>query len=47
MPSTYSEFMIWVDARRRAESIRASIEGLETGSHKEGKDDGKSVRVTE
>lgn len=47
MPSTYSEFMIWVDARRRAESVRASIEGLETGSHREGKDDGKSVRVTE
>ena len=43
MPSTYSEFMIWVDARRRAESVRASIEGLEAG----GKDDGKSVRVTE
>lgn len=26
MPRTYSEFMIWVDARRRAESVRASIE---------------------
>ena len=47
MPLTYSEFMIWVDARRRAESVRASIEGLETGNHKEGKDDGKSVRITE
>lgn len=47
MPSTYSEFMIWVDARRRAESVRASIEGLEAGRRREGKDDGKSVRVTE
>ena len=47
MPSTYSEFMIWVDARRRADSVRASIEGLEAGKDREGKDDGKSVRVTE
>ena len=47
MPSTYSEFMIWVDARRRAESVRASIEGLEAGKDKERKDDGKSLRVTE
>ena len=47
MPSTYSEFMIWVDARRRAESVRASIEGLDVGNDKERKDDGKSVRVTE
>lgn len=45
MPSTYSEFMIWVDARRRAESVRTSIEGLEAG--KDRKDDGKSVRITE
>ena len=47
MPSTYSEFMIWVDARRRAESVRASIEGLETGNERERKDDGKSVRIIE
>lgn len=47
MPSTYSEFMIWVDARRRAESVRTSIEGLEAGSHREEKDDGKRVSVTE
>lgn len=26
MPRTYSEFMIWVDARRRAEGVNASIE---------------------
>lgn len=26
MPRTYSEFMIWVDARRRAEGVSASIE---------------------
>lgn len=47
MPSSYSEFMIWVDARRRAESVRASIEGLETGMDRKAKDDGKSARVTE
>lgn len=47
MPSTYSEFMIWVDARRRAERVKASIEGLEPGRDREGKDDGKSVRITE
>ena len=45
MPSTYSEFMIWVDARRRAERVRASIDGLE--ENREGKDDGKYVRITE
>ncbi len=47
MPATYSEFMIWVDARRRAESVRASIEGLEGRKGRERKDDGKSVRITE
>ena len=47
MPSTYSEFMIWVDARRRADSVRASIEGLEAGKDRERKDDGRSVRITE
>lgn len=48
MPQTYSEFMIWVDARRRAESVGQSIDGPEGGgSAGEGKDDGKAVRVTE
>lgn len=28
MPRAYSEFMIWVDARRRAERIRDSIDGI-------------------
>ena len=46
MPSTYSEFMIWIDARRRAEKVRTSIESLEGGGDREGKDDGKSVRIT-
>ncbi|KAL8733351.1 MAG: hypothetical protein Q9166_002175 [cf. Caloplaca sp. 2 TL-2023] len=27
MPQTYEEFMIWVDARRRAERVRGSIDG--------------------
>ena len=47
MPSTYSEFMIWVDARRRADNVRASIDGLEAGKDRERKDDGTSVRITE
>lgn len=47
MPSTYSEFMIWVDARRRAESVRASTKGLEAENARGGKDDGKSVGITE
>ena len=47
IPSTYSDFMIWVDARRRAESVRASIDGLEAGRDREGKDDGKGVSATE
>lgn len=33
MPRTYSEFMIWVDARRRAEGVSASIE---RGVHNDG-----------
>lgn len=31
MPRTYSEFMIWLDARRRAESVSASIEKEDAG----------------
>ena len=47
MPATYSEFMIWIDARRRAESVRAGTEGLEAGRSTSENDSGKSVRVTE
>lgn len=48
MPQTYEEFMIWLDARRRAERVRGSIdagrvEGVDEG--KKGKDDGR--RITE
>lgn len=39
MPQTYSEFMVWVDARRRAERVEASSDGLEGGD--------KEIRVTE
>ena len=45
MPRTYSEFMIWVDARRRAEQAQTS-DGRAEGqgmSH----DDGKAQRATE
>ncbi len=31
MPRTYSEFMIWVDARRRAEHVVAALEKNKTG----------------
>ncbi len=54
MPQTYEEFMIWVDARRRAERVRGSIDGGSGdertsvgGKTKGGKDDGRGVRVTE
>ncbi|KAL8994243.1 MAG: hypothetical protein Q9169_005737 [Polycauliona sp. 2 TL-2023] len=48
MPQTYEEFMIWVDARRRVESVKGSISAGEVQSlaeGKTGKDDGR--RVTE
>lgn len=32
MPKTYSEFMMYLDARRRAKSIAAILEGTETAS---------------
>ena len=35
MPRTYSEFMIWVDARRRAESVRESTDGILGSSNEE------------
>ena len=47
MPQTYSEFMIWVDARRRAERVRVTIDGLGGVNMDEGKDDGMGSRVTE
>lgn len=47
MPQTYSEFMIWVDARRRAERARVTIDGLGGVDVAEGKDDGIGSRVTE
>ena len=47
MPQTYSEFMIWVDARRRAERVKASVEGSVAGSGKEGKDVRREGGVTE
>ncbi|KAL8874263.1 MAG: hypothetical protein Q9174_000383 [Haloplaca sp. 1 TL-2023] len=52
MPQTYEEFMIWVDARRRADRVRGSIdggaEGAVQGKAGQGmKDDGRGVRITE
>ncbi|KAI4172234.1 MAG: hypothetical protein LQ343_003669 [Gyalolechia ehrenbergii] len=46
MPQTYEEFMIWVDARRRARRVRGSIDGG-VGGQKRRKDEGRAVRVTE
>ncbi|KAL8939423.1 MAG: hypothetical protein Q9211_002748 [Gyalolechia sp. 1 TL-2023] len=45
MPQTYEEFMVWVDARRRAERVRGVDGGEWSGAG--GKDDGRRVRVTE
>lgn len=48
MPKTYSEFMIWVDAKRRAERVSASITGLEASDGRaHAPDDGKIDRITE
>lgn len=47
MPRKYSEYMIWVDARRRAEGVRASMQGLEGETKREGKVDGELDKVTE
>lgn len=48
MPRTYSEFMMWVDARRRAERVSASIEGAENADGAgHAQDDGKNNRITE
>lgn len=49
MPQTYEEFMIWVDARRRVESVKGSIDAggrMEGGDEtKKGEDYGR--RITE
>lgn len=48
MPRSYEEFMIWVDAQRRAERVTASIEGAENADGTgHGQDDGKRDRITE
>ncbi|MCJ1428410.1 hypothetical protein MMC29_006320 [Sticta canariensis] len=48
VPRTYSEFMIWIDARRRAERVSASMicaENADGAGHAQ--DDGKRDRITE
>lgn len=48
MPRTYPEFMIWVDARRRAERFSASFDGAEIAdSARHAQDDRKRNRITE
>ena len=47
MPRTYSEFMIWVDARRRAARVSASGNDVENGNMEDSEDDGKKERITE
>ena len=48
MPRTYSEFMIWVDARRRAERVSGGIEGAENvDGVGHASDEGKKDRVME
>ncbi|KAI9848219.1 MAG: hypothetical protein M1837_000893 [Sclerophora amabilis] len=46
-PRTYSEFMIWVDARRRAERVTASLRGVDKTLHGDNRDDGKGAGITE
>ena len=54
IPRTYSEFMIWVDARRRGESVRESVDGILANSNEEllmklgaTTQDGRDASVTE
>jgi acyl-coenzyme A thioesterase 9 len=47
MPRTYSEFMIWVDARRRAERGTQSIAGGTEVDETQVQQDGKTERVIE
>jgi len=47
MPRTYSEFMVWVDARRRAERVSATLKSTGGESDVLTKDDDKRERVTE
>ena len=47
MPRGYHEFMIWIDARRRAERASETIENLEKDGRTQGQHDSKKDRVTE
>lgn len=48
MPRTYSEFMIWVDARRRAERVTQTVAGAaRAGGGMEVQEGGKIERVME
>ena len=47
MPRTYSEFMIWVDARRRAERVSSTLQGMASENGVLPQGDGKSERITE
>lgn len=48
MPRTYSEFMIWVDARRRAERVAQTVGGAaRAGGGMEAQEGGETERVIE
>jgi hypothetical protein len=48
MPRGYHEFMIWLDAKRRAERVSETIENLEKdGMRTQGQDNSKKQRITE
>lgn len=47
MPRQYREFMIWVDARRRAERVSATLGSTGCESRASSGGDGKSKRITE
>ncbi len=47
MPRTYSEFMFWVDAKRRAERVLSSLEGSEEAIGNHSHSESKRDRITE
>ncbi|KAI9712643.1 MAG: hypothetical protein M1812_006823 [Candelaria pacifica] len=47
MPRTYSEFMIWIDAKRRAERVLKSLEGTEAAIREDFHAESKRDRVME
>ena len=47
MPQTYEEYMIWVDARRRARQVGAAVESGAAARHDAEEGGGHGERITE